>query len=193
MAVVAAEGGEHLAQPVGVREAAQMVDARQVRAGDVEAARLRAGGQQQLVVPYGGAVAEMQAPGVPVDGGDGLAEMQLHLGLRVPGGLVHEDAVPLLGTGQIALGQRRAFIGMVALVTDEDHPAGEPFRTQGFRRLGPGESTADDDKCPVCVDHLMPPLRAAAICERPARSVMAKEGALHGHVTAVIRLLSCNR
>lgn len=183
MAVVTAQGRQHLAQPVGVGEAAQMVHARQAGAGDIESARFGAGGQQQFVVPHGCAVAEMRAAGVPVDGGDGLAEMQLHLGPCVPGALVHEDAVALLLVGQVALGQGWSLVRVVALVTDEDHPAGESLRTQGFRGFRPGEPSADDDKCLMCVDHLMPPLRAAATCERPARSVMAKEGALHGPVS----------
>lgn len=184
MAVVAAEGGEDLPQPVGVGEAAQMVDAREVGAGDVEAAGFGAGGQEQFVVAHGGAVAEVDAAGVAVDAGDGLAEVELDPVLGVPGGVVDVDAVAFLLAGQIALGQRGAFVGVVSLVPDDDHSAGESVGAEGFRGLRPGQPAADDDECPMCVDHLMPPRYAAAICERPARSVMAKGGGSTGMVPA---------
>lgn len=158
MAVVAAERREHLAQPVGVGEAAQMVDACQLGAGDVQAARLGAGGQQQLVVVQDGAVAEAYGLGVAVDGDHGLAEVQFDVGPGVPGGFMDEDAVALLLARQIALGQGWPLIRVVAFVTDEDHAAGEPFGAEGLGGLGSGKSTTDDDECPMCVDHLMPPL-----------------------------------
>lgn len=140
--------------------------------------RLGAGGEQQLVVAHGRAVAQMHTAGLTVHGGDGLAEVQLDLGLRVPGRFVDEDGVALLLAGEIALRQWRTFVGVVALVADEDHPAGEPFRPQGFRGFRRRQTSTDNDECAMCVDHLMPPRCAAAICERPARSVMAIEGAL---------------
>lgn len=168
-AVVAAQDGEHLAQPVGVGEAAQMVDAGQVGAGDVEAARLGAGGEQEFVVVEDGALAQPYGLGIAVDGDDGLAEVQFDVGLGVPGGFMDEDAVALLLARQIALGQGRAFIGVVAFVTDEDHSSGEPFGAEGLGGLGSGQPTADDDECPMCVDHLMPPLCFYAV--QPSASV----------------------
>lgn len=105
MAVVAAERGQDVAQPVGVGEAAQMVDAGQVRARDVEAARFGTGGEQQLVVVDDGVVTELYGAGVAVDGGDGLAEVQLDVGARVPGRVLDEDAVALLLARQVPLGQ----------------------------------------------------------------------------------------
>jgi hypothetical protein len=46
---------------------------------------------------------------------------------------------------------------MVAFVSDEDDPSGEAFRTQCLGCFRTGESSADDDERPVCVDHLAPP------------------------------------
>lgn len=105
VAVVTAERGQDALEAFGVGEAAQVVDAREIRPGDVEAARLGAGREEQLVVVDEGAVvAEADGLRRAVDGVDGLAEVQLHVVLRVPGGFVHEDAVPLLLAEQIALG-----------------------------------------------------------------------------------------
>ena len=170
-------------QPLGVGEAAQVVDAGQVGAGDVEAARLGAGGEQQLVVVDDGAVvAEPDGLGrrgrCATTGWPRCSSMSLP---RVPGGLVDEDAVALLLAEQIALGQRGAFVGVVALVADQYHPAGEALRPERLGRLRPGQPSADDDECLMCVDHLMPPRSAVlrvrhATCERPARSVMRGRG-----------------
>lgn len=135
-----------------------MVDAGQLGTGDLQTARLGAGGQQQFVVVQNRAVAEPDGLGRRVDRDNGLAEVQFDIGLGVPAGFVHEDAVALLLARQIALGKRRAFIGVVAFVTDEDHSSGEPLGAEGLGRLGSGKPTADDDECPMCVDHLMPPL-----------------------------------
>lgn len=175
VAVVPAERGQDVPQPVGVGEPAQMVHAREPGAGDVQAARLGAGRQQQLVVVDGRVVTEAYDLDGAVDGDDGLAEMQLDVGLRVPGGLVDEDAVALLLPRQEALGEGRAFVGVVAFITDENHAAREPFGAEGFGGLRPREPAADDDERQMCVDHLMPPWSAGATCERPARSVMGEE------------------
>lgn len=106
MAVIPAEGGQHAAQPFGVGEAAQVVHTGQAGAGDVQAARLGAGGQQQLVVDDEGAVAEADGfgGGVQVDGG--LAQVQFDMCLGVPGGFMDEDAVALFLAEQVPLGER---------------------------------------------------------------------------------------
>lgn len=187
VAVVPAEAGEDLTEPVGVGEPAQVVDAGELGAGDVEAARLGAGGEEQLVVADDGAVAEADGAGLTVYGGDGLPEVQFDVVRRVPGGLVDEDAVAFLGAREVALGQGWALVGVVAFVADEDHPAVEPLGPQGLRRFGPCQAPADDDKGLICVDHVVSsslrpvptyapgrsPGRTASgrACERPARTV----------------------
>lgn len=157
MAVVTAETGQNLTQPVGVREAAQVVHAHQVGARHVEAARLGAGGQKQPVVVDDGAVPEADGLGGAVYGDDGLAEVQLHVRLCVPGGFMDEDAVPLLLAQQIPLRQGRALVRVVALVTDEDHPAGEALGSECLGRLRARETSSDNDERLIRVDHLMPP------------------------------------
>lgn len=113
-----------------------MVDAREVGAGDVEAARFGAGGQQELVVVDEGAVvAEADRLRRTVDRVDGLAEVQLDVVLRVPGGFVHEDALAALLAEEEPLGQRRPLIGVVAFVADQYHAAGEALRPQRLGRL----------------------------------------------------------
>ncbi|GAA3103549.1 hypothetical protein GCM10020254_56670 [Streptomyces goshikiensis] len=108
VAVVPAEPRQRVAQPFGVRQPAQVVDPGQARARDVQAARLGAGRQQQLVVVQRGAVAEDDLLLLPDQVDRGLAEVQLDVGARVPGRLVHEDALALLLARQVALGQRGA-------------------------------------------------------------------------------------
>lgn len=188
VAVVAAQGGEDPLEALGVGEAAQMVHAREVGARDVQAAGLGAGRDQQLVVVDEGAVvAEADGLGRTVDRVDGLAEVQLDVVARVPGRFVDEDAVALLLAEQIALGERRALVGVVPFVADQYHAAGETLRSERLGRLRAGETATDDDECLIRVDHLLPPARGSgdgpqmnladvAICERPARSVMREEG-----------------
>lgn len=130
-----------------------MVDAGQIRTGDVETAGFGAGGEQQLVVVDDGAVAELHGAAATVDGGDGLAEVELHIGARVPGRLMDEDALTGLLAGQIALGEGRSFVRMVALIADQDHPAAETLRTECLGCLRSGQSSPDDDERPMCVDH----------------------------------------
>lgn len=130
-----------------------MVDAGQVRTGDVEAAWFGARGEQQLVVVDDGAVAELHGAGATVDGGDGLAEVEFHIGARVPGRLMDEDTFPGLLAGQIALGEGRSFVRMVTLIADQDHPAAETLRTECLGCLRSCQSSPDDDERPMCVDH----------------------------------------
>ena len=140
VAVVPAEGGQHAPQPLGVGEAAQVVDAGQVGARDVEAARLGAGGQQQLVVVDAGAVAEADGLGGAVEwrrrSGRGAARCRrcaYQAGSWTK--TLSRSSLP----SEIALGQRRAFVGVVALVADQDHPAGETLRTQRLGGFRPGQ------------------------------------------------------
>lgn len=176
MAVLPAQARQDLAQPVAVRDAAQMVDPGELGAGDVEAARFRAGRQQQLVVRDGRAVAEPHGPRGAVDQVDGLAEVQFDVVLRVPGRFMDAEAVAFGLAQQIALGQGRALVGVIAFVPDEDHPPGEPLRAQGLGRLGAREPSTDDDERLIRVDHLMPPRKHSARSERPAHRVMREEG-----------------
>lgn len=163
VAVLPAEGGEDALEALGVCEAAQVVHAGQVGARDVEAARLGTGGQQELVVVDDGAVlAEPHRLRRTVDRVDGLAEVQLDVVARVPGGFVHEDAVTLLLAEEVALGQRRSLVRVVALVADQYHPPGEALGPERLGRLGAGEPSSDDDECLIRVDHLMPPRKGAA-------------------------------
>ena len=157
VAVLPAEAGQHVLEPLGVREAAQVVDTGQVGAGDVEAARFRAGGEQQLVVRQDGAVAQRDGAGRAVQVHDRLAEVELDVVLGVPGGLLDEHRVALGAADQVALGQRRPFVGVVAFVADQYHPAGETLGAQRLRGFRPGEPRSDDHEGLVRVHHSVPP------------------------------------
>ena len=147
------------AQPVGVGEAAQVVDAGEVGAGDVEAARLGAGGQQQLVVVDDGCRRPRRTVlAVAVDGvrRSGRGAVRCRRRAYQAGSwtkTLSRSSLP----SEIALGERGALVRVVAFVADQDHPAGEALRPQRLGRLRPGQPSSDDDECPMCVDHLMPP------------------------------------
>ena len=72
-------------QRVGVVDGAQVVHAVGVCAGDRRPARLRAGGQQQLVVAHGAAVGQRDGVRVRVDGRHLRAEPQLDVVVAIPG------------------------------------------------------------------------------------------------------------
>ncbi|CAM5341710.1 hypothetical protein SVIOM342S_02378 [Streptomyces violaceorubidus] len=91
---------------------------------------LAAGRDEQLVVPdVGAVVAVVDGLGGAVDRDDRLRPRCSSMSCRAyQAGSCTQDAVPFLLAEQEALGQRRALVGVVAFVADEDHPAGEALR-----------------------------------------------------------------
>ena len=103
-------------EPVGIGDRTEVEHLLAVGAGEVEAARRGAGGEQQLVVGH------LRAAGrgghgarAAVDRRDGDALAQVHAVLGVPVGGVHVDRVPRVAAEQVALGQRRALVGTLRL------------------------------------------------------------------------------
>jgi hypothetical protein len=142
--------GHHLAgaaqrgpQVLAVAHPAQVRNAFQVSARRVEAARGRAGGQQQPVVGHGPAVGQGHLPGAWVQRGRPHAEPQVHAVVGVPGLLVHVDGRPVLLAEQVSLGQRRAFVGALVLLPQQHDVPVEPLLPEGFRGLGTGQARAD--------------------------------------------------
>ena len=83
-----------------------------------------------------------------IDAGHCRRQPQVNPVGSVPRRRMHEHAVPLVRAVQVALGQRRSLVRGVALVAQQDDPAGEPLVQQCLGRLGAGKTRADDHKCP---------------------------------------------
>jgi len=47
---------------------------------------------------------------------------------------------------EVVLGERRAFVRAVRLLSDQDQTAFETFMAQGLRSFGPGQTGPDDDE-----------------------------------------------
>jgi hypothetical protein len=136
--------GQGLAQPVAVVHRAQVLHAVGPGPGHRQQGGRGAGGQQQLVVAEALAGAQRDLAQFPVDGGHAGAEPQVDVVLGVPAVLVHEDRIPFLAAQQVALGQRRALIGVVRFVADEHDLPLETLRAQRFRGSNPSERRPGD-------------------------------------------------
>jgi hypothetical protein len=139
-----------LAQPrskrIGVGNGAQIEHALERCAGDRQATRLRAGGDQQSVVPQPCAVGERELPGPGIQPRRSETQSELDLVLGVEGLVVHIDRAAPGVAAQIVLRQRRPLVRPLRLGTDEDHAPVEPLLSQGLCGLGAREPGAEDDE-----------------------------------------------
>src|SRR3954471_2831568 len=129
---------------VRVREVAQVVDAIELRAGDRQAPRLPARGEDEPVVgdPLAGGEPCLTNGGLdPVDGGGGP---QLDLVVVVERLGVDASGIALGLAPQVVLGERGSLVGQLGLLADEDDPALEALRAQRLGGLGAGKRGADD-------------------------------------------------
>ncbi len=144
---------EALAQRLRVGERAQRDHAVEGRAGDRQAPRLGARGQQQPVVAQPVAVVELDLARAEVERDGGAPEPQLELLLGVEALAAQED--PRAGglAAQEVLGERRALVRALGLGADEHDAAVEALLAQ--RRGGgvAGEARADDDEGLACCAH----------------------------------------
>ena len=144
-----AAGVYALADRVRVRELAEVEDALEVDARDVQAPRLGTGGEEQAVVVDPLATREHDLGGGDVDALRGHAGAQLDLLFRVERLLVHVGLVARRLAAQVILRQRRSFVGTLLLGADEQHAAVEPLLAEGLGGLRAGQAGADDHECLV--------------------------------------------
>jgi hypothetical protein len=141
-------------QPLGVVDRAQVVDALQVPAGQLQADRLGAGGQHQA-----GAVAELVAdlggdgPGGRVQGARPGRQQQLDLVVAVPGLVVGAGLVAPGLAAEELLGQRRPLVGELRLGGQHHGRALAAGRSDPLGRLGGGDPAADDHELHVADGH----------------------------------------
>ena len=93
-------GREFGAQPVHVRDAAQVVHAGQFRAGQWQQARMTARGQQQPVVFDGRAVGDLDAPPRAVDADGRKAQPQVDAMVQVVSRVADEQPIPIQRSSQ---------------------------------------------------------------------------------------------
>ena len=124
---------DSLGDPLRVGEGAQVVDAVELGAGNVEAAGPGAGRQQQPVVAESPIALEQQLLRPGLDPGHPGRGPKLDLVLAVEVGRVD---VRLLGglAAQVVLRQRRALVRSLGFVADQDQAAVEALLAQGLRR-----------------------------------------------------------
>jgi hypothetical protein len=131
-------------QGVGVTPGAQVPDPVQLRPGQAQAARRRAGRQQQPLIadPLAGCELELAAGrGDRANRGRGA---QLDPVGGVEAFLVDVEALAVGLAAQVGLGQRRALIGPLGLVAEQQQPAVEALGAQRLGRLGAGQAGPDD-------------------------------------------------
>ena len=135
-----------LAQRRGVGQRAQLADAVQAGAGQRQAARPRAGRQQQPVVGHALAAGEDDRGAVGVERLDRGAGAQLDRVLVVEALVVDVDRLVVGLATEDVLGQRRALVGPLALGAEQDDAALEALLAQRLGGLGagqPGERCGD--------------------------------------------------
>ncbi len=131
---------ERRTQPVGIAHRTQVEHLLAVGAGEGEAARRGAGGEQQPVV---GHLPVTARPGgghggrAAVDGRDGDTLAQVHVVFGVPLGSVHVDRVTAVLAEQVALGQRRALVRALRSRSPAARSRRRIPRPAGFRRPWP--------------------------------------------------------
>ena len=138
---------EPFAQRVGVLDAAQVVHAVELGAGNREPARLGAGGQQQPVVAQPLAVVERHLLQRRVHVDRRAAQAQLDVVVGVEALAVDVDAVAVGLAAQVVLRQRRALVRALVLGADEHQAPLEALVSQGLSGLGAGQAGADDHEC----------------------------------------------
>jgi hypothetical protein len=82
-----------------------------------------------------------------VQGRDPRPGQQLDVVVRVEALLVDVEPGGRLVPAQVLLGQQRALIRALGLLTDQHHPAVKALAAQRLGRHGPSKTRADNDKC----------------------------------------------
>ena len=130
---------------IHVRDGSQVMDAREVVALDLQQARPAARGEQQLRIGERPAVRSGDGSRGTVDGFDPNAGPDGHVPVRVELLRTEVDAFQAVLTGQVLLRERRALIGDVGLVADDDDLSLVSFLTQAGGGLPAGVSCSYDD------------------------------------------------
>ena len=142
----AAAAAEPLTQPIGLRQAAQVVDLLQLGSGNREPAGLCAGRQQQPVIAQPLTAAEHDLGRPRLDALDGRGGAQLDRPIRVEGLVVDIDLVEPGLAAQIVLRQRWALVRALRLGADQHDASVEALLAQLGGRRGAGQARADDDE-----------------------------------------------
>jgi hypothetical protein len=138
--------GEGLrADPVGVVDAAEVIDPLEVEAGDRRAAVPGPGREQQLVVGQALTAPELDDPLGWVDAHGAGAQSGLDLSLGIEVGRTDEGVLEGDLAAEVLLRKRWPFVGEMRLLPYEDEPAFEALLTQHCRGCGPGEARTHDD------------------------------------------------
>ncbi len=143
-------------QRVGVGERAQVVHTAKVGAGEREAPRRSAGGEQQAVIAEGATPREDELARREVEGGGCRGGEQLDALLLVEVGVVHGGGVEVRLPAEVALRERGSFVGAERLLADQHHAAIEAARPQLLRSLGAREAGADDRERLLSGGHFAP-------------------------------------
>ena len=151
--------GQRLADRQRIVDAAEIMDPVEFGAGQRQPSHPPARGQQKLVIVKGLAIAEPEAVRLRLDPFDAGARAMLDALAGIKFGGVEESPLDPVIAAEKLLRQRRAFVGRVILLADEDDPAVEVRGPQGFRRPAAGMTGAGDDECPIP--------RHDLLCSRP--------------------------
>jgi hypothetical protein len=134
-------------QPVGVGDGAQDVDAVATRSLDRWPPRCRPGRDQQPVVAQLLAVGQGDAVGARVQCGRARGRQQLDPLVRVEALIVYVRFGELAVARQVCLRQRRALVGQVRFVGDQDDAPVEALLAQRLCGLGACQTAAHDCEC----------------------------------------------
>ena len=140
---------QRLADRQRIVDATEIMDPVELGAGQRQPSHPPARGQQELVIVKGLAIAEDQAVRLRLDPFDPHARTMLDALPGIKFGGVEERPLNPVIIAEKLLRQRRAFVGRVILLADEDDPAVEVPGPHGFRRPAAGMTGADDNECPI--------------------------------------------
>ncbi len=137
-------GPRLLAQLVGIVQRLQVVDAGESGARQADAPRPAAGRQHQRVVAQVRAVVQRDAARGPVDVRRAATKPQVHAMFGIERRVPDEQAVPLECTREVLLGQRRALVGQVGLITDDGQRPAVAALPERIDELGGRLSGSED-------------------------------------------------
>ncbi len=123
------------------------MNAGQIGAGAAQFAYPCAGGEEQLVVGKLAAIGQFDGSLGAMDRFCTGAKQKLAAGFRIISVGLEEQARPLKRPQQIGLGQRRALIGRISLITHHGDGAAKAFGAQALHGLGACLAGADDHDC----------------------------------------------
>ena len=124
------------------------MDALELGARSIKAARARTRCQQQPVIAEAPIAFEKQLLDAGLDPGHPGRGPELDLMLAVELGRMHVGLLAL--AAQILLGERRALVRSLGLVADQDQAAIEALLAQGLGGHGAGQAGPDDDEPLIC-------------------------------------------